>query len=487
MGHHPLLPLGAAPLTGACDRVAPVEPRQAARTRRSQTDSLDLLIRGTLYSMLFFELFLVGQLVFGGSAAHVAAGVLLGAVHAATCAVVLRSALGAMLHGEALDRRLVVVLAVLGVAVVVGLGVLGGGDEPRGPVGLALMIVASFSLFALSPVVDSRRLAVACLVVTAVTLTVVLPGDGTWEDAGSALPAVLLALLWPLFLVVVAGRMTCWMLSLVWQIDAARTTQAQLAVAEERLRFSRDLHDVVGRTLSVVAVKSELAAELARRGLDGAAEQMLEVRQIAQDSLREVRSLAVGYRTADLDAELAGARSLLRSAGIDARTTLAAEPSGTAEREVLAWVVREATTNVVRHSDARWCTLAITRAGDGSPVVLTISNDGVGRGAPVSDDVEVRGTTGGGAAPVRATRPSVGGTGLVGLRERCAAVGGTLTTETSGETFTVVATVPDTGTSEGSAFDTRLDGSTAPDPTDPASTAPDPTATNPTDGDAHRA
>lgn len=469
-----------------------MEPRQAARTRRSQTDSLDLLIRGTLYSMLLFELLLVGQLVFGGSAAHVAAGVLLGAFHAAVCAVVLRAALRAMLHGEPLDRRLVVVLGGVGVAVVVGLGLLEGGENLRGSVGLAVMIVASFSLFALSPVVDSRRLAVASLGVTAATLAVVLPGGGgAWEEPGSILPVVLLALLWPLFLVVVAGRMTCWMLSLVWQIDAARTTQAQLAVAEERLRFSRDLHDVVGRTLSVVAVKSELAAELARRGLDGAAEQMLEVRQIAQDSLREVRSLAVGYRTADLDAELAGARSLLRSAGIDARTTLAAEPSGAAEREVLAWVVREATTNVVRHSDARWCTLAITRAGEGSPVVLTISNDGVGLGGPLSDD-GVHGATGGTAAPARGDRLSVGGTGLVGLRERCAAVGGTLTTERSGDTFTVVATVPDVGTSEGGAVGARLDGvavpgSTAPDPVGPASTALDPTVPNSTDGDVPRA
>src|SRR6185312_9973256 len=132
--------------------------------------------------------------------------------------------------------------------------------------------------------------------------------------------------------------------------------------------------------------------------------QMLEVRQVAQDSLREVRALAVGYRTADLDAELAGARSLLRSAGIDARTTLDAELPGPAEREVLAWVVREGTTNVVRHSDARWCTLDIVQADDGTSVRLVITNDGIASGA---------------ATPVS-------GTGLTGLRERLSAVGGRL-------------------------------------------------------------
>ena len=395
-----------------------MERRQAARTRRSQTDSLDLLIRGTLYSMLLFEVFLFAQVPLGGSAGHVVAGLLLGVVHAAACAVVLRAALGTMLTGQELDRRLLVGFGAASLLVLAVSVALAGGPDARGTISLAVMIVASFGLFALAPVMVSRTLTLLSLAVTGVTLAVVLSGDGFGDE--SALPVVLFALLWPLFLVVVAGRMTCWMLSLVWQLDAARTAQAQLAVAEERLRFSRDLHDVVGRTLSVVAVKSELAAELARRGLDGAAEQMLEVRQIAQDSLREVRTLAVGYRTADLDAELAGARSLLRSAGIDARTTLDAELPGPAEREVLAWVVREGTTNVVRHSDARWCTLDIVQDDDGTSVRLVITNDGIASGA---------------ATPVS-------GTGLTGLRERLSAVGGRLDTRVVGETFVVTATVP---------------------------------------------
>lgn len=395
-----------------------MERRQAARTRRSQTDSLDLLIRGTLYSMLLFEVFLFAQTSLGGSAVPVVAGLLLGAVHAAACAAVLRAALATMITGHQLDRRLLLGFAAVSLLVVAVAAALAGGPDARGTTGLAVLLVTSFGLFALAPVMASRTLTLLSLLVTGLTLAVVLSGEGLRGEP--ALPVVLFSLIWPLFLVVVAGRMTCWMLSLVWQLDAARTAQAQLAVAEERLRFSRDLHDVVGRTLSVVAVKSELAAELARRGLDGAAEQMLEVRQIAQDSLREVRTLAVGYRTADLDAELAGARSLLRSAGIDARTTLDAELPGPAEREVLAWVVREGTTNVVRHSDARWCTLDIVQDDDGTSVRLVITNDGIASGA---------------ATPVS-------GTGLTGLRERLSAVGGRLDTRVVGETFVVTATVP---------------------------------------------
>lgn len=431
-----------------------MERRQAARTRRSQTDSLDLLIRGTLYSMLLFEVFLFTQMVLGDSAGRVVAGLLLGAVHAAACAVVLRAALGTMISGDAVDRRLLAGFGGVSVLVVAASAVLADGPDARGTLGLAVLLVGSFGLFALSPVMASPALTLASLVVTGVTLAIVLAGDGLRGEP--ALPVVLFSLVWPLFLVVVAGRMTCWMLSLVWQLDAARTAQAQLAVAEERLRFSRDLHDVVGRTLSVVAVKSELAAELARRGMDGAAEQMLEVRQVAQDSLREVRSLAVGYRTADLDAELAGARSLLRSAGIDARTTLTADLPGAAEREVLAWVVREATTNVVRHSDARWCTLDILRGDDGASVVLVVTNDGL--------DADV-------------TTP-VAGNGLTGLRERLSAVGGRLDVRVDGRTFAVSATVP--AVSSG--------GRTTPEPSE---TAPETTAqTTPepgtTDGATHR-
>ena len=109
------------------------------------------------------------------------------------------------------------------------------------------------------------------------------------------------------------ARCGCW----AWSPSSTgrRRTQAALAVAEERLRFSRDVHDVMGRRLSTIAVQAELAATLATRGDERAPEQILQVRETAHEALREARELARGYRPLDLAAEVDGAVSLLRSAG----------------------------------------------------------------------------------------------------------------------------------------------------------------------------
>ncbi|MFE3107716.1 sensor histidine kinase [Kitasatospora indigofera] len=205
-------------------------------------------------------------------------------------------------------------------------------------------------------------------------------------------------------------RSFAWLLGVVWELDAAREAQSRLAVAEERLRFSRDLHDVMGRNLTTIALKSELAVQLARRGRPEAADQMTEVQRIAQESHREVRDLVRGYRTADLNAEVIGARAVLRAAGVECEIDLgedAAELAGPV-RSVLGWVLREATTNVLRHSEAGHCSVRL-RLGDGR-VVLELENDGVPAGPP----------------PARQGDRSPGGTGLRGLRERLAAHGGTL-------------------------------------------------------------
>ena len=113
---------------------------------------------------------------------------------------------------------------------------------------------------------------------------------------------------------VLTVRISLWLAAMVRELDDAREAQARLAVAEERLRFARDLHDVTGRDLSVIAVKSELVAQLAERGDPRAAEHGREAAQIARTSLAEIRSLVRGYREADLATELQGTASLLRSA-----------------------------------------------------------------------------------------------------------------------------------------------------------------------------
>ncbi|MFE7132256.1 sensor histidine kinase [Streptomyces sp. NPDC057638] len=218
-----------------------------------------------------------------------------------------------------------------------------------------------------------------------------------------------------------AVRFSLWVLAMLWELHEARDTRARLAVAEERLRFARDLHDVLGRNLAVIALKSELATELARRGRPEAVEQMTEVQRIARDAQREVRDVVRGYREADLRVELEGARGVLNAAGIEC--TVVQGPGEVPEpvRPVLGWVVREATTNVLRHGDARRCTISVG-CPDGT-VVLTVENDGA-EGATVGT-----GGSGSAADADAGTAPGMGaagGTGLAGLRERLAPLGGAL-------------------------------------------------------------
>ncbi len=218
-------------------------------------------------------------------------------------------------------------------------------------------------------------------------------------------------------------RCSAWSLGVMWQAERGREAQARLAVAEERLRFGRDLHDVMGRNLAVIALKSELAVQLARRGRPEAVEQMIEVQRIAQESQKEVRDVVRGYREASLGSELAGAQAVLTAAGIDCRVTgaEAADELPTAVHAALGWVVREAATNVLRHGDASRCSVAL-RVAEGR-AVLRVENDGVGdEGSDGSEQ---------------------SGSGLVGLRERLAVVGGWLEAgPVEGGVFRLVAEVP---------------------------------------------
>ncbi|NGO12799.1 sensor histidine kinase [Streptomyces sp. HC44] len=213
-----------------------------------------------------------------------------------------------------------------------------------------------------------------------------------------------------------------WLFNCVYELDAARETRTRLAVAEERLRFGRDLHDVMGRNLAVIALKSELAVELARRERPEAVEQMIEVQRIARESQREVREVVRGYREAELGTELVGAQGVLTAAGVECAVTGSAAGLPAAVQSALGWVVREATTNVLRHGDARRCCVSLEVVK--GRVVLTVENDGV--------------RTGG----VPGSRKD-SGSGLAGLRERLSAVGGTLEAgPVDGDLFRLVAEIP---------------------------------------------
>jgi signal transduction histidine kinase len=221
----------------------------------------------------------------------------------------------------------------------------------------------------------------------------------------------------------VSFRFSVWVLDLVHEMERTRGVQSQLAVAEERLRFSRDLHDVMGRNLSAIAVKSQLAGELARRGRPEAADEVADVRRLAEDSLREVREVVRGHRSTDLTGELAGARSVLRAAGVTC--TVHGEDAGAAlppaAQTALGWVAREAVTNVLRHSQATSCTITldVTRGR----AELQVVNDGVLGDGGTSDG-----------------RP---GSGLTGLGERLAAAGGSLETRLDGSRFVLTAALPE--------------------------------------------
>ncbi len=213
-----------------------------------------------------------------------------------------------------------------------------------------------------------------------------------------------------------------WLLRVVQELERSRDLKARLAVAEERLRFGRDLHDVMGRNLSVIALKSELAVQLARRGRPESVDQMVEVQRIAQESQREVREVVRGYREADLRVELEGARGVLDAAGIDCAVDAPVLDLPAGVQSALGWVVRETTTNVLRHGDARRCVITLRRTAAG--VLLTVENDGAG----IPDGAGVPGRT---------------GSGLAGLRERLGAVGGTLEAgHVDPHSFRVTAHVP---------------------------------------------
>ncbi|MFF3174352.1 sensor histidine kinase [Streptomyces sp. NPDC057900] len=264
---------------------------------------------------------------------------------------------------------------------------------------------------------------------------------------GGVLAGVVPATLFGCVLVLISFRPSAWSLSVMWQAEEARDVQARLAVAEERLRFGRDMHDVLGRNLAVIALKSELAMELARRGMPEAVDQMVEVQRIARASQQEVRDVVRGYREADLTTELAGAKGVLRAAGIECAVVGDSGAELTAPvQAALGWVVREAATNVLRHGDPRRCTIRLTAAAD--EVVLNVENDGAPM-TPASSDSgsEEQGSLEHGSLQRGTGGSGTGGsgTGLPGLRERLGSLDGSLDAGTAGDgLFRLTARIPRT-------------------------------------------
>jgi two-component system sensor histidine kinase DesK len=166
-------------------------------------------------------------------------------------------------------------------------------------------------------------------------------------------------------------------LAAVAELRSAREELARLAVNEERLRFARDLHDLLGHSLSLITLKSELAGRLLPDEPEKAEAEVRDIEGVARQALGEVREAVAGYRSPTLDEELAGAAEMLAAAGISCRIENGA---GLLPKEidgVLAWAVREGTTNVIRHSQAHNCRIVLAREED--RVHAEITDDGRGK------------------------------------------------------------------------------------------------------------
>jgi two-component system sensor histidine kinase DesK len=250
-----------------------------------------------------------------------------------------------------------------------------------------LPFVVSFGMFAL-PVVWAMAQGVVGVVVAALAAVFVAPGEDTWVVA---------------IIVFAVGSMTAVIRLMSERGEQYQAMSRELALVAERERVARDVHDVLGHSLTVVTVKAELAERLVDLDPERAKAELAEIQALSRQALAEIRETVGGLRQARLDNELASARTALAGAGIEAHVPDDPAAVDPRHRTVLAWVLREATTNVVRHSDADACWVELDSDR------LTVRDDGRGLGG----------------------RPE--GNGIRGLRERVEAAGGRLSLETGRE------------------------------------------------------
>ena len=190
--------------------------------------------------------------------------------------------------------------------------------------------------------------------------------------------------------------------SAIRELHAARRELVRLAVIEERERLSRDLHDLLGQSLSIITLKSELARHLVTEEPERCARELSEMERVARQTLREVREAVAGYRQPSLGRELEGARQLLEAAGIDAQVDTVPVALPPTVDAALAWTVREGVTNIIRHSHAQQCRIHLSCKN--GAVCVEVLSDGVQR--------------------EQAESTAGGGLGLSGVRERVNAQGG---------------------------------------------------------------
>jgi two-component system sensor histidine kinase DesK len=200
-------------------------------------------------------------------------------------------------------------------------------------------------------------------------------------------------------------------------LQQVREELAVTAVADERLRFARDLHDLLGHTLSLIVVKSEVVRRLAHSDPDAAAREAADIETVGRNALTEIRQAVSGYREQGLAAELEQAQRALTAAGVGATVRTTGAPYPQAVDVVAGWLVREGVTNVIRHSRARRCDIEVRRVGE--EIVATVEDDGIGAGTGFS-----------------------AGNGLAGLTERAELIGGRVTARPVRRGFRLEAVMP---------------------------------------------
>ncbi|MFF1698376.1 sensor histidine kinase [Streptomyces sp. NPDC058257] len=208
---------------------------------------------------------------------------------------------------------------------------------------------------------------------------------------------------------------------LVKEVHMARDELTHMAVTEERLRFARDLHDLLGFSLSAITLKSELIHRLIPQHPQRAREEVQDVLSVARDALADVRRVARGFQDMSLEQEISSARSVLNAADIGTNVRVSLGSVGTQTSSVLAAVLREAVTNVLRHSKADNCSIEAVQL-DGS-VQLLVANDG--------------------ADPDHHEHSPHGGSGLMNLETRVRAIGGEVKAgRVDGSRFRLLVVVP---------------------------------------------
>lgn len=290
-----------------------------------------------------------------------------------TYSLTFRSCATARVAGGAIDNRAATAVVILGALAVAEVPIIG-----MSAMGLLTWIVA-LSMFVL-PVWWASGIAVA---INGLVLALPLLTGRTQY----------------LFYAIITISVTAATASSRWMMQHAAAYEAvqhELTVVGERERVARDVHDLLGHTMTAISVKAELAERLIDLDPARAKAEVAEIHQLSRQSIQEVRATVSGLRTRSLDAELEVARETLTDAGISVTLPSDTDAVEVNDRLLLAWVLREAVTNVVRHSGARTCTVRLGRRS------LSVTDDGGG------------------------VRGAAEGNGLHGLRERVNEVGGTL-------------------------------------------------------------